>query len=65
MIQETTYSEFDLKKGKCTCCGERSNEILISDGRCIDCIEEEKFIEQTMKDAPTITNHRSPFGMFG
>jgi len=50
MITETTYSQFDLEKGKCTCCGEKSNEILIGDGRCTDCIEEQKFFEETMKD---------------
>jgi len=49
MKTETAYSDFDLEKGKCTCCGEESNEILIDDGRCVDCIEEEKFIELTMK----------------
>ena len=49
MKTETTYSDCELKKGKCTCCGDLSMEILIDDGRCIDCIEEEKFIEQTMK----------------
>lgn len=50
MITETTYSEIELEKGKCTCCGELSNEILIDDGRCIDCIEEEKFYDETMKE---------------
>jgi len=50
MKTETTYSSFDLEQGKCTSCGEKSNEILIDDGRCIDCIEEEKFIDQTMKE---------------
>lgn len=49
MITETTYSEFDLTTGICTCCSEKSDEILIGDGRCIDCIEEEKFIEVTSK----------------
>lgn len=29
-------------------CGEKSNEILKGDGRCIDCIEAEKFYEMTM-----------------
>lgn len=47
---ETTYNSYDLKKGKCTSCGEKSNEIVIYDGRCFDCVEEEKFIEQSMKD---------------
>lgn len=45
----TTYSEIDLKKGKCTSCSEKSKEILIDDGRCIDCIEADKFFEETMK----------------
>ena len=44
---EINYSESDLKKGKCTCCGEKSNEIVIGDGKCIDCIEEIKFYEET------------------
>ena len=47
MIEETTYSDFDLESGICTCCNEESEEILIDDGRCIDCIEEEKFINAT------------------
>jgi hypothetical protein len=51
-----------IKKGKCTCCGEKSNEILIGDGRCADCIEEEKFIKGTMK--PKNATQRSPFGMW-
>jgi len=62
MKTETTYSKFDLKKGKCTCCGQKSKEILIGDGRCVDCIEEEKFIEETQN--PKQANHRSPFGMW-
>ena len=49
MKTETTYSDFDIEKGKCTCCGDLSMEILIDDGRCVDCIEEEKFIDLTMK----------------
>lgn len=49
MITETTYSEFELEKGTCTCCNEKSNEILIDDGRCVDCIEEQKFYDETMK----------------
>lgn len=50
MITTTTYSEHDLKKGKCTSCGEKSKQILINDGRCVDCIEEQKFYEKTMKN---------------
>jgi len=49
MIETTTYSEHELETGECTSCGEQSNEILIGDGRCIDCIEADKFYEQTMK----------------
>lgn len=49
MITETTYPEFELEKGKCTYCEKKSNEILIDDGRCVDCIEEEKFYNETMK----------------
>lgn len=52
MIQETIYNPNDLKRGRCRCCGEMSNEILIGDGRCVECIEEEKFIEETMKMEP-------------
>jgi len=49
MITEATYSPWELKHGRCTCCDEFSNEIVIDDGRCIDCIEEEKFFNETMK----------------
>lgn len=45
---KTDYPEFELDKGKCTCCGDISDEILIEDGRCIECIEDEKFYEATM-----------------
>lgn len=48
-IIETTYSPIELKKGKCKCCGEMSNEILIEDGRCVDCIQDEAFFDMTMK----------------
>lgn len=46
---ETIYSIYDLEEGICTCCSEESEEILIDDGRCIDCIEEQKFYELTME----------------
>lgn len=49
MYTETTYSEFELETGICSSCGEQSDEILSEDGRCIDCIEEEKFFTETMK----------------
>lgn len=48
MITETTYAPEDLKYGVCRCCDEESDEILKGDGRCIDCIEEERFINMTM-----------------
>ena len=47
---ETTYLPSELKKGKCKSCGENSNEILIKDGRCVDCIREQAFFEMTMED---------------
>ena len=64
MKTKTVYQNFELKRGKCSSCGERSNEILIGDGRCVDCIEEQKFFEETMKNAPKQANHKSPFGMW-
>lgn len=50
MIEETIYQLTDLETGKCRCCGEQSDEILKGDGRCVDCIEEEKFFNETMKN---------------
>ena len=58
MMEETTYSPAELKKGRCKSCGEKSNEIVIGDGRCVECIEEEKFFNETMKGIGT---QRSPF----
>lgn len=49
MISETTYSESELESGKCTSCDEVNDEILEGDGRCVECIEEEKFYNETMK----------------
>lgn len=49
MKTEIIYSQSDLETGKCKSCSEQSSEILIGDGRCIDCIEEQKFFEATMK----------------
>ncbi len=49
MIIERTYSDYELQEGTCTSCDEVSDEILIDDGRCIDCIEEQAFFEETMK----------------
>lgn len=48
MIEETIYSPYDLEYGECSSCGELSDEILKGDGRCLDCIESEKFYEMTM-----------------
>ncbi len=50
MIEEKVYDDFDLESGIYTCYSEQSDEILIGDGKCIDCIEEIKFFEETMKD---------------
>jgi len=49
MITETTYKTTDLSTGICHSCGEESNEILLKDGRCVDCIEAEKFFNETME----------------
>jgi hypothetical protein len=50
MIDETIYNQNDLVNGKCISCGEKSDEILVGDGRCVDCIEEQKFYEKTMNN---------------
>lgn len=55
MITETTYYPEDLKHGVCRCCDEESEEILKGDGRCIDCIEEERFIDMTMSGGDPYT----------
>lgn len=49
MTTETIYSPDELTSGYCRACGEENNEILIGDGRCLDCIEDEKFFNETMK----------------
>ncbi len=49
MKKETIYEPYDLESGKCTSCEEKSKEILIDDGRCVDCIEADDFYEETMK----------------
>ena len=43
-----TNIQSDLTSGKCINCGELSSEILIDDGRCIDCIESDNFFEETL-----------------
>lgn len=50
MIIETTYSQFDLVYGICESCGEESSEIDPRTGMCVDCIEEAKFIRESMKE---------------
>lgn len=50
MITETTYYPDVLQHGICSCCDEESDEILKGDGRCVDCIEEERFIAMTMDE---------------
>ena len=49
MQEERIYQKSELKEGICSCCQEQSNAILKYDTRCVDCIEESLFIEQTMK----------------
>lgn len=48
MIEERIYHLEDLHHGICIHCEEESDEIT-ADCRCVDCVEEELFIEQTMK----------------
>lgn len=50
MYIETAYSPGELEEAACTCCGEYTDEVVIEDGRCVGCIEEEKFIEWTMQE---------------
>lgn len=49
MKTETIYTPEELEWGVCSCCGDETDEILIGDGRCIDCIEDEKFYIETMR----------------
>ena len=46
---EIIYSLKDLQKGKCKSCGEISDEILVGDGRCVECIEDQAFFRRVMK----------------
>lgn len=57
MITETTYYPDDLRYGICRCCEEESDEILKGDGRCVDCIEEEKFICMTMNQGGDLNTY--------
>ena len=49
MITTTDYFDSELRDGECTCCSEQTR-IVPDDGRCPDCIEEEKFINMTMQE---------------
>lgn len=51
MIIETTYNQYDLTYGICEHCGEVSSEIDPTTGWCVDCIEEERFYQESMKMA--------------
>lgn len=46
MIIETTYS--GLIHGVCGRCGCETDEIDPNSGRCVDCIEEERFYQESM-----------------
>lgn len=51
MIEETIYTPADLHSGICEWCGEKSHELVYTDGGeevCVDCIECEKFYQETM-----------------
>ena len=52
MVTVTIYTPSDLHSRECEWCGEKSNELIYTeDGQevCVDCIEEMKFYEGTMK----------------
>ena len=49
MIIETTYT--DLIYGVCERCGCESSEIDPNSGWCVDCIEEERFYQESMRMA--------------
>lgn len=49
MIHETIYTE--LTHGVCEHCGKYSEEIDPNSGWCIDCIEEERFYQESMRMA--------------
>ena len=49
MTTETRYEPWELCYGVCSSCGEESDEILMGDGRCVDCIEAERIYNETMR----------------
>lgn len=52
---ETRYEQWKLCCGVCSSCGEESDEILIGDGRCVDCIEAENFYNKSMENYEEIS----------
>lgn len=50
MIKTRTYHTNELTEGVCKSCGQYNQEILVGDGRCLDCIEADLFYEETMRD---------------
>ena len=48
-MSEIEYEYENLYKGKCAVCGTWSTALVKDDGRCIACIEDEKFYEQQRK----------------
>ena len=49
------FNKGDLCSGTCSCCEEESNELIMhQNGRCLDCIFEEAFINSTMEGVYTI-----------
>ena len=50
MIYEYTWEPWQLTYGVCMECGEYSAEIVIGDGRCIDCIDAERFYNDSMNN---------------
>ena len=51
MVSERHYNHSELMCGVCERCGEESSEIDPVTGWCIDCIEEERFYQESMKFA--------------
>ena len=49
MIIETTYSIDDLTTGICERCGKESHTIDPNSGWCIDCIEEDRFYQESIR----------------
>jgi len=49
MIETREYTSHDFEEGKCTCCGDFSEQIVIGKGMCVDCVEEIRFFEETTR----------------